>query len=170
MTNCETKPIKDKISIEKLKKSFKLQSYRDYILFLFCIKTGILINKIIHLKAVDVKGKNTIEILTGKNKLKKYIIDDLELQQELKFYIGNLSDNDYLFPSRIGQGQKNITPRMVNQIFNKISKKTGINISGITLRKTFGWWHYQEQKDLKYLQILFGHAAPSITRKFIDLE
>lgn len=32
-----------------------------------------------------------------------------------------------------------------------------------TLRKTFGYWHYKQYKDVAILQDIFNHSAPSIT-------
>ncbi|WP_397540271.1 tyrosine-type recombinase/integrase [Rummeliibacillus pycnus] len=38
-----------------------------------------------------------------------------------------------------------------------------------TMRKTFGYHHYKQHKDVAVLQQLFNHSAPSITMKYIGV-
>ena len=38
------------------------------------------------------------------------------------------------------------------------------------MRKTFGYWHYQQYQDLAMLQKLFNHSSPSITHRYIGIE
>ncbi len=37
------------------------------------------------------------------------------------------------------------------------------------MRKTFGYWHYQQFKDVAILQDIFNHSAPSITLRYIGI-
>lgn len=39
-----------------------------------------------------------------------------------------------------------------------------------TLRKTFGYWHYKQYKDVAILQDIFNHSAPSITLRYIGIN
>ena len=39
-----------------------------------------------------------------------------------------------------------------------------------TLRKTFGYHHYQQFKDVVILQKIFNHSSPSITLRYIGIE
>ena len=39
-----------------------------------------------------------------------------------------------------------------------------------TMRKTFGYWHYKQHKDIAILQDIFNHSAPSITLKYIGIN
>ena len=52
-----------------------------------------------------------------------------------------------------------------------ICEKLGIEEVGThTLRKTFGYWHYQQYKDVAILQEIFNHSAPSITLRYIGIN
>jgi integrase len=39
-----------------------------------------------------------------------------------------------------------------------------------TMRKTFGYWHYQKCKDLALLCKILGHSDVSITARYIGLD
>ena len=39
-----------------------------------------------------------------------------------------------------------------------------------SLRKTFGYHHYQKHKDVALLQELFNHSAPSVTLDYIGVN
>lgn len=39
-----------------------------------------------------------------------------------------------------------------------------------TLRKTFGYHHYQKFKDVVLLQKIFNHYSPEITLRYIGIE
>lgn len=45
-----------------------------------------------------------------------------------------------------------------------------VNIGTHTLRKTFGFWHYQENHDIIFLQKMFGHSSSSITLRYIGIS
>lgn len=51
-------------------------------------------------------------------------------------------------------------------MLNKAAERLGIH----TLRKTFGYWHYRQNKDVALLQVLFNHSAPSVTLKYIGIN
>jgi len=68
--------IKNKDKIEAMKSSLLKSSYRDYLLFLIGINTGLRISDILELKVSDVKEKSYIIINQGtSNKEQKYLIN-----------------------------------------------------------------------------------------------
>ena len=38
------------------------------------------------------------------------------------------------------------------------------------MRKTFGYWHYQQYKDVAILQEIFNHSSPSVTLRYIGIN
>ena len=57
------------------------------------------------------------------------------------------------------------------RILNIAAKKVGINeVGSHTLRKTMGYFHYQQYKDVALLQEMFNHSAPSITLRYIGIN
>ena len=161
-------PIRDKEIIEKFKNELLKKGSRDYMLFVIGINTGLRISDILPLKVKDVKGTH-IKILEKKtSKAKRFKINPY-LRKEIDRYIDGMNDDDYLFPSR--KGNKPITRVQAYRILNDVAEKLGIDEVGThTLRKTFGYHHYQQNKDVAILQEIFNHSAPSITLRYIGIN
>jgi integrase len=162
-------PIRDKQIIEQFKVELLKSSYRDYMMFVIGINTGLRISDILNLKVSDIKDKTHINIIEKKTtKNKRFLINPM-LRVDIDKYIGGMNDNDWLFPSRTGS--KAITRVQAYRILNNVATKLGIEEIGThTLRKTFGYWHYKQYKDVAILQDIFNHSAPSITLKYIGIN
>lgn len=162
-------PIRDKTIIEKFKNELLKKGSRDYMMFVIGINAGLRISDILPLKVKDVKNVTHIKIIEKKtNKAKRFKINPY-LRKEIDKYIENMSDDDYLFPSR--KGDKPISRVQAYRILNDVAEKLGIEEVGThTLRKTFGYWHYQQYKDVAILQEIFNHSAPSITLRYIGIN
>ncbi|MBY6999000.1 tyrosine-type recombinase/integrase, partial [Clostridium botulinum] len=79
-------------------------------------------------------------------------------------------NTEYLFKSRKGQN-KPITRVQAYRILLEAGKCLGMAEVGThTLRKTFGYWHYKQYKDVAILQDIFNHSAPSITLRYIGIN
>ena len=160
-------PIRSKETIAQFKNELLHRSYRDYILFVIGINTGLRISDILQLKVEDVKGSHIVITEKKTNKHKRFYING-QLRKELNKYIKGMNDNDYLFPSR--KGDKPITRVQAYRILNDVADKLDVAEVGThTLRKTFGYWHYQQYKDVAILQDIFNHSAPSVTLRYIGI-
>lgn len=163
-------PIRDKGLIEKFKTELLKQGYRDYMLFVIGINTGLRISDILKLKVSDVKDKSHITIKETKTSKDKRFLINSRLREDTDKYIEGMEDSEYLFQSRKGTN-KPISRIQAYRILNKVADKLGIEEIGThTLRKTFGYWHYKQNKDVALLQELFNHSAPSITLKYIGIN
>lgn len=162
-------PIRDKNTIEKFKNELLKKGSRDYMLFVMGINTGLRISDILPLKVKDVKDTTHIKIIEKKtSKAKRFKISPY-LRKEIDKYINGMNDDDYLFPSR--KGDKQITRVQAYRILNDVAEKLGIEEVGThTLRKTFGYWHYKQYKDVAILQEIFNHSAPSVTLRYIGIN
>lgn len=81
-----------------------------------------------------------------------------------------MNDDDFLFRSREGEN-KPISRVRAYQLLTDAAKKVGLDEIGThTLRKTFGYWHYKQHKDIALLQELFNHSAPSVTLRYIGIN
>ena len=85
-------------------------------------------------------------------------------------YTRDKNNNDYLFKSRNGEN-KPLTRVMAYMIINNACRRAEIsdNIGTHTLRKTFGYHHYQTFHDVAILQYLLNHSSPSITLRYIGI-
>ena len=92
-------PIRNKEIIAQFKNVLLHKSYRDYILFVIGINTGLRISDILQLKVEDVKGSHIVITEKKTNKHKRFYINE-QLRKELNKYIEGMNNDDYLFTSR----------------------------------------------------------------------
>jgi integrase len=160
-------PLRSQKEIKDMKWALKrFCGQRDYILFLLGINTGLRISDLVKLKAKDLKKKKQITVREGKTeKTRKLYLENI--YKELNSYL-NTIESEYAFPSR--KGSKHITP---TQAYRQLIKAGGMadleNIGTHTMRKTFGYWHYKQFKDIAQLQMILNHDRPTDTLKYIGI-
>lgn len=163
-------PIRDKKQLEGIKRYLKSGNTRDYVLFVLGINSGLRISDLLSLTVDDVKGKDRISIREQKTgKVKDFPLSD-NSKKIIADYLkeSNLSSG-CLFPSR--KGSKPISRIQAYRIINEAAAAVGIKdaIGTHTLRKTFGYWAYQQGVDITRIQKLLNHSAPSVTLAYIGI-
>lgn len=164
----DVQPIRSKKLIEDMKWSLKRHcSERDYILFLIGINSGLRVGDLLKLRVGDLKRKRRVTIQEGKTK-KKRDINLSNVYDEVQEYIKSVN-SEWLFPSR--KGDKPITPTQAYRQLNKAAEMCDINdgIGTHSMRKTFGYWHYKQFKDIAKLQTILNHSRPDITLLYIGI-
>jgi integrase len=141
---------------------------RDYILFLLGINTGLRVTDLLNLKVKEIRRKKKVVIKEGKTEKARTIYLE-NIYDELNDYISSVVGTDWLFPSR--KGDKPITRIQAYRQLNKAAKMVDISdgIGTHTMRKTFGYWHYKQFKDVAELQMILNHSHPEITLKYIGI-
>lgn len=164
-------PIRDKKKITAMKNQLKARGDKYYIMFIIGVNVGLRVSDILTLKVEDVYDKSHVVISEEKTgKTKRFLINS-QLQKELKSYIdkNGLTANDYLIQSRKGVN-KPISRVQAYRLLNECAEPLGLEEIGThTMRKTFGYWQYQQFHDVALLQELFNHSAPSITLRYIGI-
>lgn len=162
-------PIRDLNSINDMKNILKNQNERDYMFFLIGINTGLRISDILKLKVKDVKNKTHVLIKEQKTGKPKRFLINSPLQKEVRNYIKNKAEEEFLFQSRKGDN-KPISRIQAYRILDQAAQILNLEEIGThTLRKTFGYWHYQQNKDVAILQDIFNHSSPSVTLRYIGI-
>lgn len=164
-------PIREKSDIEKMKNYLLASSYRDYLLFIMGINTGLRISDLLKLKVSDIREKFHIVITEKKTgKEKKFVLND-QVREVVDTFITLKDDDEYLFQSKKNRS-KGIDRTVAYRILNKAAEavKLDIAIGTHTLRKTFGYHLYQQTKDVALLQYLFNHSSPSTTLRYIGIN
>ena len=142
-------PIKDRETIEELK---GLLSPRDALLVSLGVSTGMKAIELLNLKVRDLSDLTV----------------NSEVREEINNYIKGMDVEAWLFPSR--KGDKPISRVQAHRILKEAGKKVGIeDFSTISLRKTFGYFYFQQTGDVKHLQELFSHWSPKVTLEFIGI-
>ena len=132
---------------------------RDVLIFLLGINSGLRVGDLVKLKVGDVKGKDYFYIKEGKTEKKRKVNISM-IKKEI---------DEYLFKSQKGNGH--ITTTQVYRILDDAADFLGRDDIGThTMRKTFGYHHYKQFKDVAVLQEIFNHSAPSITKRYIGIR
>jgi integrase len=147
---------------------FELGGARDRFLFLLGINTGLRVSDLVKLRVGDVRGKSYTDITEEKtNKSRRLHLT--AIQPDIVEYCEGKKDSDYLFPSQ--KGGKNISTTQAYRILTRAGDWIGRNDIGThTMRKVFGYHYYKRTKDVATLMEIFGHAAPSITKRYIGIR
>jgi integrase len=162
-------PIRDTKKINEMMLYLKSQSDRNYILFLLGISTGLRISDILKLRKKDLTGTHLTLKETKTRKHKKLRIMP-GIRKDLKTYLDNLEDDDYVIKSREG-ANKPIDRSTAYRILRKAGEHVGLKELGThTCRKTYGYHFYLETKDVAMLQKLFNHSSPDITLEYIGIN
>ncbi|MEF9991462.1 MAG: site-specific integrase [Romboutsia sp.] len=163
-------PIRDRDIIQKMKNELLKGGLRNYMLFNIGINTGLRVSDILRLKVADVKDKTHITINEQKTGKSKRILINSNLKKDIDEYIYTMNSTEFLFKSRKGINLP-ISRVQAYRILNLSADKLGLSEIGThTMRKTFGYWHYQIYKDIAILQDIFNHSSPSITLRYIGIN
>lgn len=122
-----------------------------------------------NLDVKDVKNKSYIDIVekkTGKNK--RFPIN-AKLKPMLDCFTNGRDITEPLFESVF---HNRLERTQCYRIINNACKEVGIDykVGTHTLRKTFGYHHYQKFKDVAILQKIFNHSSPQITLRYIGID
>jgi integrase len=140
---------------------------RNYMLFLTGINTGLRISDLLRLRVRDVVGKTHITIREKKTNKEKSTKITVELKRALVEYIKDREPQEYLFKSREGFNRP-IGRSMAYKIMSEIAREFRLyDIGCHTLRKTFGYWHYKQFKDVVMLMNHFNHSTEKVTLRYI---
>ena len=165
MTTVE--PIRNVENIKKIEQILS-KNPRNLLFFTMGTNCGLRISDILGLDVKDVKDKSYIQIVEKKTgKFKKFPIN-AKLKPMLKDFTKGKKMTEPLFTTKF----KNRLERVAAyKIINAACKEAGLEerVGTHTLRKTFGYHHYQKFKDVVMLQKIFNHYSPEITLRYIGI-
>ena len=162
-------PIKSKKDIKAVEQYLKEHNERDYVLWVLGVNSGLRVSDIVGLNVSDVVDKTHITIIEKKTqKRKSFYIND-KLKRVLKLFI---KDRDLDEPLFLGKQGRRLNQRQVYRFLTKTCLELGIKakVSTHTMRRTFGYHHYQQYKDAVILQKIFNHSSQRITLMYIRVE
>lgn len=159
-------PIRSKAKIDHIKEILGRRSPRNRLMFVLGINTGLRISDILTLTVQDIHNKKHIEIREQKTGKVRQIKINQNLQAELTSYFKCYDCEE---------PQKkvfDISRIQAYRIINDAARTVGLSerIGTHTLRKTFGYYHYQKHKDVAILQNIFNHSSPSVTLRYIGVD
>lgn len=171
-------PIKDYEKLRRIQEELAADTSwhgeRMFLLFELGIHTGLRISDLVRLKKKNVCGEwiDMVEKKTGK-------VTRIPLNVTIRTIIQDrcreLNPDDLLFPSRMTRGNGSKCPITTHTAYNDMQAiadrfNLGDRIGCHTMRKTFGYWHYKQNKDLELLRQWFNHASPAVTLRYIGMD
>ncbi|MCZ0875626.1 tyrosine-type recombinase/integrase [Peribacillus sp. AS_2] len=164
-------PIRNKRQVEEFLEALKEKDLKYYTLAFCGIYSGLRISDLLSLQVKDVRNARYLYIKEKKTEKKRTITINAELKKVLDIYIEGMDDDSYVFHQRLDK-HKPVSRQYTHRILSETAAFIGINekISNHSLRKTFGWFMYQQTKDVALLQQIFGHSAPSVTLRYIGVN
>jgi len=168
-------PIKSEEKIDAMiTKMVEDGKYREALLFVIGINSGLRISDILRLKWKDLKSDYLItkEQKTGKTKRSPW-------NRAVKNFVNEYfdptkhDDEEFVFRSESNRAKGKIWSRQyVWKVLNEYARAVGITepIGTHTLRKTFGYMLYKRGTPVEYIQKLLNHSSPQITLRYIGIE
>lgn len=163
-------PIRDKTTVKDIADFLKGIHEKYFIMFLIGIYSGLRISDILKLKIRDVREKKRIKVREKKTNKEKFFPVHKELEKALSIYCEGKQDSDFLIPSARVKN-KAVSREYAYRIIRLAGEEFGIDSLGThSMRKTFGYHFYLQQKDIVLLMRIFNHSHESITLRYIGIE
>ena len=162
-------PLKNKKDIEKVEKYLQSKNKRNYVIWVLGLNSGLRVSDIVGLNVSDVVNRTHITVIEKKTgKKKSFYIND-KLKRVLEDYTRGRSGDEPLF---LGKRGKRIDRSEVYRFIKKACKENGIleHVATHTMRRSFGYHHYQKFKDPIVLQKVFNHSSQRITLMYISVD
>ena len=162
-------PLRSKKDLKKIEMILRKQSFRDLLIFTIGINCGLRISDILDLDVSDVRGKQYINIVERKTGKPKRFPINAKLKPMFEEYTKGKRSDEALFKTRFQNRMDRFT---AYRIIRKSCKLAGLpeKVGTHTMRKTFGYHHYQKFKDVAVLQKIFNHYSPQITMRYIGID
>ena len=128
---------------------------------------GLRVGEVVRLKITDIDSERMmIHIVQGKGRKDRYTLLSQLALEELRCYVKRYKPELWLFPSE--SGDKHLTERTVQRIFEKAKDKAGIKkkVTVHSLRHSFATHLLEEGIDLRYIQELLGHESSRTTERY----
>lgn len=169
-------PITNRHQLDKMADYLYNKSLRDYIMFEIGINIGIRVTDFTQQKVQfyrEACEKGFVEMVpkkTAKYNKKVVVPINKDLNKLIQEYIKDKDDTDWMFPSR--KKGYSITREQVYRILNEAAAAVGItdNIGCHSMRKTFGYWHYYYNHDIRLLMDIFNHSSEEVTLRYIGVS
>ncbi len=163
----EVQPIKNKRDIERMKSALH---GRDLLLFTIGINSSLRISDILPLSVGDFDGDHIVLTEKKTGKRKQIRINDAIKNAIAELVPADAQPSDYLFPSR--KGAEPIGRVQAWRILNTAAARAGLDIAFGThsLRKTFGYFAYNNGTDISLLMRVLNHSSQRETLRYIGIE
>jgi integrase len=162
-------PIRSKNDLKRIYDWFMSHQKRPYaVLFTLGINSGLRVSDLLGFDVGDVYHKEELVLREQKTgKYKKFPLKK-EVQDLLNDFCKNRDHNEPLFVGRCGARlDRSQVYRFICMACDDLN--IAANVGTHTMRKTFGYHHYKQFKDIALLQTIFNHSSPDVTKRYIGI-
>ena len=162
-------PIRDKKDIQRIINYFDQHDKHKYaVIFQLGVYSGLRTSDLLGLKVKNVYHRDTVELREQKTRKAKQFPLRPQLQDLLNEFCDGRDPEEYLF---LGKHDKPLDRIVVYKAFIKACKELEIkaHVGSYVMRKTFGYHHYRQFKDITLLQTIFNHYTPEVTKRYIGI-
>lgn len=151
------------------------EGYRDMVITLILLDTGLRVNELINLKMDNVWLEESLIKVLGKGNKERLVPIGKQIRKLLWRYISQYRPEpawpnlDNLFLTRDGRA---LTKNRVDSLMKHYGEKaglTGVRCPSHTLRHTFAVSYLRNGDDVFSLQRILGHSSLEMTRRYCEL-
>ena len=178
---CKTDPIRNTEDIKRFKQYFlDKKSYRNYALVTVAMNTSLRIGDLLRLTWDDVYNFKTkqyrehiavIEQKTGKHNRIALNKEAVQALQTLRDSLGMISEEDYLFKSRVGHNHpidRTYAFRIIKEAVSDLNLEGSISCH--SLRKTFGYHAWKKGIPPALIMSIYNHSSIEITKRYLSID
>ena len=153
--------------------TFRLEPVRNESIVAFFLYTGIRLQELIDLEESEVNlHSNEACIRKGKGQKDRVVALHPRLRPLLRAYAETKAQHGHpsrwFFNSVRSPGK--LTPKNVQQVFLRISQKSGVKVTPHMLRHTFGRRCVEENVNMRVIQTMMGHADITTTEVYTHVS
>lgn len=156
-----------KEEIRLLINSIKNKKHKLIVMLLY--SSGLRVSEMLNLKVGDLElGEGIGWVRSGKGAKDRLFLLSNKLVEELKEYIQDKKDSDYVFTGRSGR----MTPRSVQKIIKRAIKTAGIekDCHPHSLRHSFATHLLESGENIRKIQLILGHSQLSTTQLYLNIS
>lgn len=145
--------------------------FRNYMIILTVLETGIRLRELADIRLKDVKVQDRYIVIHGKNQSIRHVPFQAKYAKRLRQYlkVRGICDSDALF---ITQDNEKMARRSIQQAISRLGKQAGIldkRVSPHTFRHTFAKWFIKNDGNIFALQKILGHSTLDMVRTYVNL-
>jgi site-specific recombinase XerD len=151
------------------------ESYRDMVIILTLLDTGLRVNELINLEMNNVWLEEGLIKVLGKGNKERLVPIGKQIRKLLWRYINRYRPEparpnlDNLFLTRDGRALTKNRVDSIMKYYGRIAGLTGVRCSPHTLRHTFAINYLRNGGDVFSLQKILGHSSLEMTRRYCEL-
>lgn len=145
----------------------KINRVRNELIVEILYHTGLRVGELCALNRDSVHDRQFVVV--GKSKEPRVCFITRKIEQKISYYLSLRTDtNNALFIAN--ETQERITPHGVQDMFRKLSKRSGIVATPHTLRHSFATRLIEDGVDIRYVAAFLGHQSLQTTQRYTHVR